>query len=64
MELESGITNLDLQLALKLRDKYPEHFQNLVRMHLSFALDLNLEEYVFECSFNFVVPLFDISILT
>lgn len=55
MELESGIANIDLQLALKLKDKYPEHFQNLVRMHLSFALDLNLEEYVVEPSFHFVV---------
>lgn len=44
MEFESGIADVDLQLALKLKDKYPEHFQNLVRMHLSFALDLNIEE--------------------
>ncbi len=46
MELNTDITDLDFQLALKLKDKYPEHFQNLVRMHLSFALDLNLEELV------------------
>lgn len=38
------ITDIDLQLALKLKDKYPEHFQNLIRMHLSFALDLNIEK--------------------
>lgn len=37
-------TDIDLQLALKLKAKYPEHFQNLVRMHLSFALDLNIDE--------------------
>lgn len=63
MELGSGISNVDLQLALKLRDKYPEHFQNLVRMHLSFALDLNIEEYVFEFSFDFVTLLFAFSVL-
>ncbi|XP_065219205.1 rho GTPase-activating protein 19 isoform X2 [Planococcus citri] len=44
MESSAEITDLDLQLALKLKAKYPEHFQNLVRMHLSFALDLNIDE--------------------
>lgn len=44
MELTSDVADVDSQLALKLKAKYPEHFQNLVRMHLSFALDLNIEE--------------------
>lgn len=44
MEAPAEVSDLDVQLALKLKAKYAEHFQNLVRMHLSFALDLNIDE--------------------
>jgi hypothetical protein len=34
----------DQELAQKLRRDDPEQYQTLVRMHLSFVLDLNAEE--------------------
>jgi hypothetical protein len=34
----------DLELAQKLRRDDPEQYQTLVRMHLSFVLDLTTEE--------------------
>jgi len=34
----------DLELAQKLKRDDPEQYQTLVRMHLSFVLDLTTEE--------------------
>lgn len=40
--------DLDWKLTKKLRREDPDQFQTLVRMHLSFVLDLNTDEYVIE----------------
>jgi hypothetical protein len=39
-------TASDNALAERLRREDPEQFHTLVRMHLSFVLDLNTDEYV------------------
>ncbi|XP_022204514.2 rho GTPase-activating protein 19 [Nilaparvata lugens] len=44
MELNSDLENDDWKLANKLRNEDPEQFYTLVRMHLSFVLDLNTDD--------------------
>lgn len=41
----------DVALAEKLRREDPEQFHTLVRMHLSFVLDLQTDEYVMLLNF-------------
>lgn len=42
--MEVNENDLDWKLTKKLRHEDPEQFQTLVRMHLSFVLDLNTDE--------------------
>lgn len=42
----NALNNENFTLADKLRNENPEQFYTLVRMHLSFVLDLNTDEYV------------------
>lgn len=44
MELGTILEGSDWKLAKKLRREDPEQFYTLVRMHLSFVLDLTTEE--------------------
>lgn len=44
MNLDVILDGSDWKLAKKLRNEDPEQFYTLVRMHLSFVLDLTTEE--------------------
>lgn len=45
-DMNNLFSNEDYDLIQKLKLQNPEHFQQLVKMHLSFALEINLNEYV------------------
>lgn len=50
--------SVDVAVAERMKNSNSEKFISLVRMHLSFELELNTDEYVWKCLHLFIITLF------